>query len=69
MIHGINHVAISTADIDNLVEFYQKHLGFEEVFKLDWEVGEKVLDDITGLKDSSARIVMLQCAPTNLSIP
>ena len=60
MIHGINHVAISTADIERLAAFYCDLLGFEEVFKLNWEVGNRALDSITGLRDSSARIVMLR---------
>lgn len=61
MIHGINHVAISTGDIERSAEFYRELLGFEEVFRLNWDVGTRVLDDITGLTDSSARIVMLKC--------
>ena len=61
MIHGINHVAISTHDIERLAAFYTDLLGFEEVFKLNWEVGDEVLDNITGLTDSSARIIMLKC--------
>ena len=61
MIHGINHVAISTGDIERLADFYQNLLGFEEVFKLNWDIGHEALDNITGLTDSSARIVMLKC--------
>jgi catechol 2,3-dioxygenase-like lactoylglutathione lyase family enzyme len=61
MIHGINHVAISSANLERLVSFYTDMLGFEEVFKLNWKVGDQTLDNITGLKDSSARIVMLKC--------
>jgi catechol 2,3-dioxygenase-like lactoylglutathione lyase family enzyme len=61
MIHGINHVAISTPDIARLSAFYKELLGFEEVFTLDWEVGHRELDNITGLRDSAARIVMLRC--------
>ena len=61
MIHGINHVAISTADIERLSAFYMDLLGFEEVFRLNWDVGHEVLDSITGLRDSSARIIMLKC--------
>ncbi|MEQ8234073.1 MAG: VOC family protein [Gammaproteobacteria bacterium] len=61
MIHGINHVAISTGDIERLRAFYVDQLGFEEVFRLNWEVGHRELDNITGLTDSSARIVMLRC--------
>jgi catechol 2,3-dioxygenase-like lactoylglutathione lyase family enzyme len=60
MIHGIHHTAISSADIERSLRFYRDLLGFEEVFKLNWEVGTKTLDDITGLTDSSARVVMLK---------
>lgn len=61
MIKGINHVAISTPNIERLSAFYLEQLGFEEIFRLNWEVGDEVLDNITGLKDSSARIIMLRC--------
>lgn len=61
MIHGINHVAISTPDIERLSAFYTDQLGFEEVFRLNWDVGHEALDNITGLHDSSARIIMLRC--------
>lgn len=60
MIHGIHHTAISSADIERSLRFYRDLLGFEEVFKLNWEIGTQTLDDITGLRDSSARIVMLR---------
>ena len=60
MIHGIHHTAISTADIERSLRFYRDLLGFEEVFKLNWEVGTEALDAITGLEDSSARVVMLK---------
>ncbi|MGR8946495.1 MAG: VOC family protein [Gammaproteobacteria bacterium] len=68
MIHGINHVAISTGDIENLSKFYKDMLGFEEVFKLNWDVGDEALDNITGLKDSSAKIVMLKCGNACLEL-
>ncbi len=61
MIHGINHVAISTPDIERSAAFYMNLLGFEEVFRLNWDIGHKALDAITGLRDSSARIIMLKC--------
>ena len=68
MIHGINHVAISTPDIERLSDFYKNLLGFEEVFKLNWEIGDKALDNITALKDSSARIIMLKCGNACLEL-
>ena len=61
MIHGINHVAISTPDIERSAAFYINLLGFEEVFRLNWDIGHQALDAITGLRDSSARIIMLKC--------
>jgi catechol 2,3-dioxygenase-like lactoylglutathione lyase family enzyme len=61
MIHGINHVAISTPDIERLAAFYRDQLGFTQVFTYDWQIGHAVLDSITGLTDSAARIVMLKC--------
>lgn len=62
MIHGIHHTAISCTDIDRSVHFYRDLLGFEEVFSFDWPIGTAALDSITGLKDSSARVVMLKTA-------
>lgn len=61
MIHGIHHTAISTSDIERSARFYRDLLGFEEVFKLNWDVGNEQLDNITGLRDSSAKIIMLKC--------
>ena len=60
MIHGIHHTAISTSNIERSLSFYRDLLGFTEVFNLDWDVGTKKLDDITGLTDSSAKVVMLK---------
>ena len=60
MIAGIHHTAISTPDIERALAFYRDLLGFEEVFKLNWEVGDETLDAITGLRDSSARVAMLK---------
>ena len=60
MIHGINHVAISTPDIERSLAFYRDLLGLEEVFRRNWEVGETIFDNITDLEDSAALIVMLK---------
>jgi catechol 2,3-dioxygenase-like lactoylglutathione lyase family enzyme len=60
MIRGIHHTAISTGDIERSLRFYRDLLGLEVVYSSAWEVGTKDVDRITGLKDSSARIVMLK---------
>jgi len=60
MIQGIHHTAISTGDIERALRFYRDLLGFKEVWSSSWEVGTEVVDNIVGLKDSSARVAMLQ---------
>lgn len=60
MIKGIHHVAISTGDPENMLHFYRDLLGFEVIFDMTWPQGIEVADRITGLKDSSARNVMMR---------
>ena len=60
MIHGINHIAISTPNLERLAAFYCEQLGFEHVFKLNWDIGNVAYDNITGLRDSSARGLILR---------
>jgi catechol 2,3-dioxygenase-like lactoylglutathione lyase family enzyme len=68
MIHGIHHTAISSQDIERSLRFYRDALGFKEVFNFGWETGTKQLDDITGLSDSSARVVMLKAGNACLEL-
>jgi catechol 2,3-dioxygenase-like lactoylglutathione lyase family enzyme len=60
MIRGIHHTAISTGDLERSLRFYRDLLGFREVLTSGWERGAKAADQITGLQDSAARLVMLQ---------
>src|SRR5262245_8175633 len=60
MILGIHHTAISTGDIERSLRFYRDLLGFKEVFSSKWDIGTETTDKIVGLKDSSARVVMLR---------
>ncbi len=59
MIRGIHHTAISTPNLERAVAFYRDVLGFKEITDFTWPVGSTVIDGIVGLKDSSARTVML----------
>lgn len=68
MIRGIHHTAISTGDLERLLRFYRDLLGFEEVSSFSWNVGSKESDKITGLRDSSARAVMLKAGNAFLEI-
>jgi len=60
MIRGIHHTAISTPNLERLVQFYRDLLGFEEVLSSEWERGAERADKITGLRDSAARLAMLK---------
>jgi catechol 2,3-dioxygenase-like lactoylglutathione lyase family enzyme len=68
MIRGIHHTAISTADLERSVRFYRDLLGFEEIFTSGWERGADRADKITGLTDSSARLVMLKAGNAYIEI-
>jgi catechol 2,3-dioxygenase-like lactoylglutathione lyase family enzyme len=68
MIRGIHHTAISTADLERSVRFYRDLLGFEEIFTSGWERGADRADKITGLADSSARLVMLKAGNAYIEI-
>lgn len=60
MINGLHHVAIATNDADRLLEFYRDLLGLEVVVDYAWEPGNDAADQITALRDSSARHIMLR---------
>ncbi|MBI3249741.1 MAG: VOC family protein [Deltaproteobacteria bacterium] len=60
MIQGIHHVAISTGDMEQALRFYRDLIGFEELWSSAWEMGTETVDQIVGLKDSSARMAMLR---------
>ena len=60
MIRGIHHTAISTPDFDRALAFYKDLLGLEVAFEFAWPPGTAEADNITGLKDSSARAIMLK---------
>jgi len=68
MIRGIHHTAISTADLGRSVRFYRDLLGFEEIFTSEWKQGAEAADKITGLKDSSAKLVMLKAGNACIEI-
>ena len=48
MINGIHHVAISTPNLNRLVDFYKNVLGFEIVYETSWEKRE-IIDQKVGL--------------------
>ena len=44
-----------------LMAWYTKNFGFEEVARTEWPKGSKEIDDVVGLKDSSAKQGFLKC--------
>jgi len=68
MIRGIHHTAISTPDLERSVRFYRDVLGFQEIFTSGWNQGAETADKITGLRDSSARLVMLKAGNACIEI-
>jgi catechol 2,3-dioxygenase-like lactoylglutathione lyase family enzyme len=66
MIKGIDHVGISTGNVDRIAAFYRDMLGFKDVFAIKWDVGNRTSDLITGLKDSAARVVVLKSGDVTL---
>lgn len=68
MITGINHVAISTRDIDAIVAWYSEAFGFELVSRGGWEAGNPLIDGIVGLRDSAAKTAIMRCGTFNIEI-
>jgi glyoxylase I family protein len=60
MIRGIHHVAVSTPDLDRIVNFYVDVMGAETVYEGGWSQGSDIIDEIVGLKNSSCRQAMLK---------
>jgi glyoxylase I family protein len=63
MIIRIHHVAISTPDLERISRFYRDTLGFEAESEVQWEAGTELgdlCDTIVGLKNSSAKSIMLK---------
>ena len=68
MIIGFHHAAISTPDLARSKDFYINVVGCEELSTFEWPTGTPEADDLTGLKDSAARAVMLRLGNTHLEI-
>ncbi len=71
MIRGIHHPGLTTGDADRLLAFYRDLLGFQEIFGFGWEAGTEMSDfaaGITGVKNSTARSVLLKAGNAFLEI-
>ena len=68
MITGVNHVAVSTRDIDALIDWYTRAFGFELVSRGGWEAGNPAIDGIVGLKDSAAKTAFMRAGNLNIEL-
>jgi catechol 2,3-dioxygenase-like lactoylglutathione lyase family enzyme len=68
MIKGFHHAALSTPDLDRCVAFYRDLLGCEVAWEFGWPAGTPAADEITGLRDSAARAVMLKLGSSFLEV-
>ena len=68
MIRGIHHTAISTGDLDRALAFYRDLLGFRVLSEGSWQQGAEQIDRIVGLKDSAARVAILQAGNTYIEL-
>ena len=60
-INGLHHAAISTPDIERLMNWYSENFGCIEVASTEWPKGSKQIDDVEGLENSSAKQGFLKC--------
>lgn len=68
MIGAIHHASLTTADLDPLCEFYERHFGFDRVLETEWNGGNPTADAIYGIADTSVRMVMLKRETSFLEI-
>lgn len=69
MIRGVHHLAISTADLDRFVDHYERWFGFERAgAEGGWQPGNARIDQMVGLKDSSARYQMIRLGNLHIEI-
>jgi catechol 2,3-dioxygenase-like lactoylglutathione lyase family enzyme len=68
MIRGIHHTALSTPDLERALRFYRDLLGFHQIMDYEWPPGTTYIDDLTALRDSSARVVMLSAGNAMLEL-
>jgi len=67
-IRRVHHIAISTPDLGRLVSFYRDVFGFEVIEEFAWQKGDQAADQVVGLKDSSAKAVMLKGGDFHMEI-
>lgn len=60
MIRGVHHLAISTSDMERLIDCYERWFGFTRCATGGWEPGNDRIDLMTGCQGSAARYAMIR---------
>ncbi len=68
MIRGVHHISISTNNFDEMLHFYRDLIGLPFAASYDWDIGSKIPDKVTGLKDSAVRTALLRAGNTFVEI-
>jgi catechol 2,3-dioxygenase-like lactoylglutathione lyase family enzyme len=67
MIRGIHHTSLPTRDLERLISFYTRVLGFELVTRFEWS-DTPIIDDVVGLPGSAAKGAMLRTGNCHLEL-
>ena len=67
MISGINHIGISTANLDRSLSFYRDLIGMDLIITNN-QFGSTKIDTITDLKNANGRVALLRIGETQLEI-
>lgn len=68
MIRGVHHVSLTVHDMEKMLDFYERTLGFATTASLGWEPGNDMVDGILGLTGSSADIRILRAGNAYLEL-
>lgn len=68
MIVGLHHVALVVTDLNEGIEFYSQHLGFELVDQFEWHGDNPVIDSTIGLPGSAARGAMMRTSNAHVEL-
>jgi catechol 2,3-dioxygenase-like lactoylglutathione lyase family enzyme len=68
MIVGVHHVGLVARNLERLAAFYRDAIGFVEVAAMEWSRGSPEVDQIVGVEDSAARLVMMRLGGVMLEL-
>lgn len=67
IIRGVHHTSLTTQNFDKMLYFYRDLIGFKEVLKNN-NIQSGILDNITGIQNTTLKNVMLTAGNTIIEI-